>query len=66
MKKQILFLITTLLCLHAASQDVIVLKSGDELKGKVIKIGVSEIEYKKDTASPVYAIEKSKVFMIKY
>ena len=64
--RNLLLLATTLLYFCASSQDAIFLKTGDEIKCKVIKVGVSEVEYKKDTISPLYSIKKSDVFMIKY
>ncbi|MCX6198536.1 MAG: hypothetical protein NTY88_04850 [Bacteroidetes bacterium] len=64
--KKIFSLVTILFHISCFSQDIITLKNGDELKGKIIKVGTTEIEYRKDTASPVYAIKKSEVFMIKY
>ncbi|MBP6731087.1 MAG: hypothetical protein KA149_03455 [Chitinophagales bacterium] len=64
--KNLLLLVAVLFSISSFSQDIITLKNGDELKGKVIKVGVNAIEYKKDTTSPVYEIKKSEVFMIKY
>lgn len=64
--KNILVLFATLVYFYGASQDLIILKTGDEIKSKVIKVGLSEIEYKKDSTSPMYAIKKSEVFIIKY
>lgn len=64
--RNLLLLAMTLVYFYGSSQDLIILKTGDEIKGKVIKVGVSEIEYKKETNSPVYAIKKSEVFIIKY
>lgn len=53
-------------CLRA--QDVIILKTGDEIKSKVSEIGTTEIKYKKfdNLNGPVISILKSDVFMIKY
>lgn len=51
------------------SQDVIIFKSGDELKVKILEIGVSDIKYKKaDTteSNPIYQVFKSSVLMIRY
>ncbi len=64
--KNLLLLGAVLFYVSGFSQDVITLKNGDEIKGKIIKVGVSEIEYKRDTTSPEHAIKKSEVFMIKY
>ena len=50
------------------AQDVITLKTGEELKTKVIEITSTEIKYKKydNQQGPIYTIEKAKIFMIKY
>lgn len=64
--KYLVLLAVSTFSFSAIAQDIIILKTGDEIKGKVIKVGVSEVEYKKDSTSPMYAIEKSKLFMIRY
>ena len=48
--------------------DVIILKSGDEVKGKVIEITLTEIKYKKcdNPNGPTISINKKDVFIIKY
>jgi hypothetical protein len=48
--------------------DVIVLKSGDEIKAKVVEVTPFEIKYKKcdDQNGVVQTVKKSQVFMIKY
>jgi len=50
------------------AQDVIVLKSGDEISAVVNEIGIDVIKYKKfdNQTGPIYNVEKSQVFMIKY
>ncbi len=50
------------------SQDVIVLKNGDELKAIVSEVDLQVVKYKKfeNPTGPVYTVEKSQVFMIKY
>jgi hypothetical protein len=50
------------------AQDVIVLKSGDEIKSKVIEITPTEIKYKKfdNLEGPTIVILKSEASMIKY
>lgn len=50
------------------SQDVIFLSNGNEINAKIIKIGDSEIEYKKwnNQEGPIYTEKKSNIFMIKY
>lgn len=50
------------------SQDVIILSNGNEIEAKIIKVGSSEIEYKKwsNLDGPTYTEQKKLVFMIKY
>ena len=52
----------------ADSCDVITLKDGSEILGKVTEIGIKEIKYKKcdNPNGPTMVLEKSSVFMIKY
>jgi len=48
--------------------DLIILKTGEEIKGKVIEITLTEIKYKKcdNLSGPTISVSKSEVFMIKY
>ncbi|MEX1189724.1 MAG: hypothetical protein WED33_10740 [Bacteroidia bacterium] len=50
------------------SQDIITLKSGEEINAKVIEINSIEIKYKKFDyqAGPLIILPKSDVFMVKY
>lgn len=50
------------------SQDVIFLSNGNEIEAKIIKIGDSEIEYKKWSYQdgPTFIEKVSNIFMIKY
>jgi hypothetical protein len=69
MKKIYLLIFVAFVCnsaLHA--QDIITLKSGDEIKAKVQEIGVSDVKYKKyeNLDGPTYTLVKSDIFMIKY
>ena len=50
------------------SQDNIFIKSGDEVKAKVLEVTTTQIKYKKwaNPGGPTYTLEKSEVFMIKY
>lgn len=63
-----LFAIFTISLPTVFSQDILIKKTGDEIKTKVIEVGVSEIKYKKfeSPTGPTYSILKSDVFMIKY
>ena len=51
-----------------SAQDVITLKNGDELNGKVTKVTSTEIEYKlaSNPDGPTYTKPVSEVFMVKY
>mgnify|MGYP003994424771 FL=1 len=72
MKTRIIFLVFLLLnvtiSIHSYAQDIIVLKTGDEIMSIVKEVGIDAITYKKfdNQEGPIYSIEKSKVFMIKY
>lgn len=50
------------------SQDVIILKNGDEVKAFVQEVELEAIKYKKfeNQIGPTYIVTKSEVFMIKY
>lgn len=50
------------------SQDVIIMKDGDEIEAKVTEILNDNIKYKRasNPTGPTYTIEKAKVFMIRY
>jgi hypothetical protein len=54
--------------LKAYGQDIIVKKSGDEIKSKVEQVLDTEIKYRKadNLTGPLYSISKSEVFMIRY
>lgn len=68
--KNVLFLIITFIAIsnNVFAQDNIVLKSGDEIKSKVLEINQTEIKYKKfdNQNGPTYIIPKANVFLIKY
>lgn len=71
MKKQIHILVFILICIssnNVFSQDVIIKMSGEEIESKIIEINTTEIKYKKHSLpdGPLYVIQKSEVFMIKY
>ena len=54
--------------ISAYAQDVITLRSGDEIKAKVTEISSSEIKYKRfdNLDGPTVVVAKSDVFFIKY
>lgn len=49
-------------------EDVITMKSGEEIKAKVIEINENEIKYKRcdNLDGPLITVKKNEVFMIKY
>ena len=54
--------------LFASAQDVITLKSGDEIQAKVTEVGQTEVKYKRfdNPDGPTYTVNKSDIFMVKY
>lgn len=71
MKTLFLKLLSTLalfICITADAQDVITLKTGQELNAKVLKVGTTEIEYKRsdNLEGPSYTIQKKELYAIKY
>ena len=69
-KKLIVLIIITFFGIHADifSQDLITLRNGDEVKAIVTEIDKNTVKYKKfeNPTGPIYSLEKSGVFMIKY
>lgn len=66
MKKLLFFLLSIInIC---AAQDIITLKNGEDIKSKIVEVGVSEIKYKNfdDQDSPMRVVNKSEIFSIKY
>lgn len=65
-----LFFLTLLLSFVATvvAQDVITLKNGDEINGKVTKVTSTEIEYKlaSNPDGPTYTKPVTEIFMVKY
>src|SRR5260221_7014766 len=68
MKKVLLFLVIGITSITAKSQDVIVTKKGEEIKAKIMEVGLSTIKYKKsdNLNGPVFEVPKLDVFMLKY
>lgn len=54
--------------LRSFSQDVIILKNGDEIQSKVMEVSTDIVKYKKwnNQDGPIYSSNKTDVFMIKY
>jgi hypothetical protein len=53
---------------HVFSQDLIILRNGNEIKAKVTEINDSDISYKRESnpTGPTYKLQKSKIFFIRY
>ncbi len=68
MRKFVLAIIGIAFCSSISAQDIIMTRDADEIKAKVIKVGQTEIEYKKweNLEGPSYTIPASEVFIIKY
>lgn len=68
--KKIILIILTIFTFNSLlkSQDVIIYKDGSEIESKVLKVGKSEIVYKKysNLNGPEYTEEVNNIFMIKY
>ena len=49
-------------------QDIIIKKNADEIKAKVVEVGIDNIKYKKfdNLEGPTYVIPKYELFMIRY
>ena len=63
--KYLLLLILFLYSADAYTQDFIIMRNGNEIEAKVIKIG-TEIEYKKwsNQEGPIYTLKQEDFFMI--
>lgn len=68
MKKILIILFATISFNSSFSQDLIIKKTGDEIKSKVLEVNSTEVKYKKfdNLNGPTFSLEKSDVFIIKY
>ena len=69
MKKYVVFLVgSILLAGQVRAQDLIVLKDGATVSGKVCEVTSTEIKYKKisNPDGPLYSIDKSRVLAVNY
>ncbi len=66
--RSLLLLIALIVAEIGFSQDVIILKNGDEIEAKVTEILSDQIKYKRATnpTGPTYTLAVSKIFMIRY
>ena len=69
MKKIILSTLLTIFTFSICfSQDVITIKSGEDISAKILEIGQTEIKYKKfdNQTGPTYSILKTDVIIVRY
>lgn len=68
MKKTFLWALIAIVPIFAKCQDTIITKKGEEIKSRVAEIGLSTVKYKlfNNLTGPVFEINKSDVFEIKY
>ena len=67
--KKVLFIIVALMAFNISnSQDIIIKKSGDEIKSKIFEVTSTDVKYKNfdNQNGPLYTISKSEIFVIKY
>ena len=66
--KKIFFLFLLLVPKYFLAQDVIVMRSGEEIQAKILEVNETEVKYKKFDYQdgPTFIVSKSKIFMIKY
>ncbi len=59
------FIFFSILCF---SQDLITLKNGEDIKAKILKIGLNEVEYKRfdNLDGPLIVVAKSDILIIRY
>ncbi len=53
---------------NSYGQDIITLKNGEDVKSKILEVGITEVKYKKfdNLEGPSYTLTKAEIFMIKY
>ena len=61
MKKLLIFLIAVFASISSFSQDIIILKTGDEIKSKVLEVLSDQVKFKKweNAEGPAYSTMKS-------
>jgi hypothetical protein len=66
--KKLLLILSIIFATHVFSQDLIILRNGDEIKAKVTEINDSDISYKRESnpTGPTYKLKKSKIFFVRY
>ena len=68
MKKILFTLALALSCAVCLSQDIISKRSGEEIEARILKVGLTEIEYRRfdNPDGPIYSILKSDLLYIEY
>ena len=66
--KTLLLALLTMGAFTLSAQDVIILRDGSEINSKVLEVGTTEVKYKAfdNPEGPVYALQKARIFMIRY
>jgi hypothetical protein len=66
--KKLILLLLLLLPKYFFAQDIIVMRSGEEIQAKILEVNELEVKYKKFDYQdgPTFIVSKSKIFMIKY
>lgn len=62
-------LVTTVSIINCMSQDIITLKTGEEIKARITEVGVTDVKYKKfdsTSSNPTYTLLKVDILLIKY
>jgi len=68
MKNFALIIFSILLSFSAFAQDIIIKKSGEEIKAKILEVAINEIKYKRYDFQdgPLYTLSKDDVLLIRY
>lgn len=68
MKKKFIFVSALISCLSASAEDVVVLRSGEIIKGKVVEITADAIKYRRsdNLEGPLYVTLKANVLSVAY
>ena len=68
MQKIIILTISIIISFSGLSQDIITKRNGEDIKAKVIEIGINEVKFKRfdNLDGPLIIIEKSDLLIIRY
>ena len=66
--KKLFILLLLALGINSTAQDLITRKNGQDVKVKIIEVGVSEVKYKRaeNPNGPTYTVSKEEILLIKY